>query len=73
MTSDEARSIAGKLTKAQRRFVESPNPEWAYVWNAHAVQSVISKGLGEPITSHCFRLTPLGLAVRAHLEQERGE
>ena len=61
--------IAAKLTKAQRAFVLHPFPEWASVWNAQAAQAVITKGLGEPISSHVFRLTPLGLAVRAHLEK----
>lgn len=63
----DVEAIERGLTEAQRRFVLSPCPEWACAWNAQAADAVKSKGLGEPITSRAFRLTPLGLAVRAHL------
>jgi hypothetical protein len=65
------KEVAEGLSEAQRRFVLSKSPEWACVWNAQAAQAVLSKGLGERITSHCFRLTPLGLAVRDILTKDQ--
>lgn len=68
----DVETIARGLTKAQRRFVLCRDPEWVCAWNAQAAQAVKAKGLGDPITSHAFRLSPLGLAVRQWLQENGG-
>lgn len=62
---DEARRVAMGLTKAQRKWVRRGlEPSGNGKWPVH--NALIDKGLAR---SFPWRWTPLGLAVRAHLER----
>lgn len=75
--SGDAAKIAAGLTKAQRAAVVSASaiPDGTEAWGIRSTRrALIRKGLCEDDGSHCVEswwfneLTPLGLAVRAHLE-----
>lgn len=70
-------AIAAGLTKAQRWFVCALSESWVLPGDIKAKPNHgANRDLRLIITSHDgqgreYRLTPLGLAVRAHLMQER--
>lgn len=68
MTTPQAAEIARKLTKAQRRVVETGRLYYGRgYWPLY--HSLRSLGLVVDMFGH--PLTPLGLAVKAVLEEER--
>lgn len=60
--SEDIAAIAKGLTKAQRKYLMEDR--WAVwpVWRSFEREGIVSRGIG-----NILRLTPLGLAVRAHL------
>jgi hypothetical protein len=76
---DEARvaEIAAGLTKAQREVLPQMTGEWAKtpdlsprMQSASVASFLVGKLLAEKkIWAPLYRLTPLGLAVKAHLER----
>jgi hypothetical protein len=71
----DAAAIAGKLTKAQKYHFERSGfvgGDWCvfYVGTKATMNALITKGLVERRVGIANRLTPLGLAVRQHLQQQ---
>lgn len=73
MTDADVAGIVGKLTKAQQWFVSALSPSWQHPRDIGAnpnhgsnrdrrLVEASTEGQGRE-----YRLTPLGLAVRAHL------
>lgn len=68
----EAEQIARRLSAAQKRLLQWPNPEWACAWNQQAADAAERKGIAirHRGCGNAMRLTPLGMAVRTLLESE---
>lgn len=77
MTPDEVEAVAGKLTKAQQRLVLAMPSRGAKKWRAvyrHAKVrhwTQLSFRIACPTLTGSEYLTPLGLAIKAHLERQR--
>ena len=71
MTDDLDKLARGLSNAAKRTLTEKP-PEWVCSWNAQGHQFLTSRGIVEHITGNCGRLTPLGLALKAHIERNEG-
>ena len=65
--------VAAKLTEAQRAYVNQHRPNeqrmGGYGKDCGCPGLIESRGIHHPIFGAHYRLTPLGMAVRQHLEQ----
>lgn len=71
---DDVAKIAAKLTKAQQEIIMNAplNGDWFPVcWEGWALCSLQRRGLTYPREAGLQTLSPLGIAVRQHL-QEKG-
>ncbi len=71
MTPSEVEVVAGKLTKAQRDAITGAYSAWSDRWKAIAGWRTTNKLFHVGLTDEDEYLTPLGLAIKAHLERQR--
>lgn len=78
MSDDEARQVAEKLNKGQRGLIRALSADWRQPSDLRPFATPINTGSRDPalvemlhLKRRKYRLTPLGLRVRAVLLEEQ--